>query len=619
MHHDTKATGHPGQWKTYELVSQNYWWPGMSTFVKNYIEGCATCQETKKLPKTTVPLQPNEIPANVWQITTMDFIVDLPLSQGFDSLLVVVDRFSKATIIIPCHKTITAEQTADLYLEHVWKRTGLPQKIISDRGPQFAAKVIQELWKHLGVKSALSTAYHPQTDGETERVNQELEQYLRIFCNFQQDNWSQLIPFMEFAHNARPHHATRKPPFEIWYGFTPTFIPPLSFATKFPAVEERLRHMERMRSEVTAALNNAAEIMKSSRPDGPTYRFNEGDSVWLEATNLKTTHPKAKLAPKRYGPFKVLAAYPVNSKLALPKSWRIHPVFHNALLKPYKETPAHGPNYTRPPPEIIDDEGEHYEVETILKSRATPNRRGLQYLVKWKGYPASENSWVAAGDMKNAPKLTTAFHSRYPNMPKIIIRTLSLQAQTDLKEGILSRIVTSRIAGSEGNGRDNTQRPPCNQRERPSKGGQPQLSHNTLQTPNSLTKPYMNRTKGNPLGNPLRNPQSLKEASSDPDIPRNRPGDPQCHRSGSSDPDIPRNRPGDLQCHRSGSLQEYFEKRSGHNPQGSRPQPQMPRITPPPSCGRSTRASGIMPLEHQRNLRITPRVIPLTRVHSLCI
>ncbi len=106
-------------------------------------------------------------------------------------------------------------------MNNVWRRTGLPQQIISDRGPQFAAKLIQEFWKKLGVKSSLSTAFHPQTDGQTERVNQELEQYLRIFCNFQQDNWAELIPFMEFAHNTRSHSATGKSPFMIWYGYHP--------------------------------------------------------------------------------------------------------------------------------------------------------------------------------------------------------------------------------------------------------------------------------------------------------------------------------------------------------------------------------------------------------------
>jgi hypothetical protein len=108
----------------------------------------------------------------------MDFIMDLPVSQGYNSLFVVVDRLSKATIVTPCNKTITAEETANLYMETVWRRTGLPHQVILDRGQQFASKVMQEVWNKLNVKSTMSTAFHPQTDSETEHVNQELEQYL---------------------------------------------------------------------------------------------------------------------------------------------------------------------------------------------------------------------------------------------------------------------------------------------------------------------------------------------------------------------------------------------------------------------------------------------------------
>jgi len=165
------------------------------------------------------------------------------------------------------------------------------------------------LWKKLNVKSSLSTAYHPQTDGETERVNQELEQYLRIFCNFQQDNWAELIPFMEFAHNARPHSATGKSPFEVWYGYQPTFIPPLQFVSKNQSVKDQLKTLDTLHDKVATLLRGAAEVMKQSRPTGPLYRFKENDLVWLEGANITTTHPKAKLAPKQHGPFKVLVAY----------------------------------------------------------------------------------------------------------------------------------------------------------------------------------------------------------------------------------------------------------------------------------------------------------------------
>jgi hypothetical protein len=164
----------------------------------------------------------------------------------------------------------------------------------------------------------------------------------------------------------------------------------------------------------------------------------ENDLVWLEGTNIHTTHPKVKLAPRRHRPFKVISSTPTNTKLTLPKSWHIHPVFHNTLLTPYKKTSAHGPNFARPPPEIVEGEDEHYKVETILQSRPTPNHCGIQYLVKWKGYPNSENSWLPASQMKHATDLVQQFHRRLPCSPKPSDLRM-LQAQQGLKEGILLR------------------------------------------------------------------------------------------------------------------------------------------------------------------------------------
>jgi hypothetical protein len=276
---------------------------------------------------------------------------------------------------------------------------------------------MQETWKKLGVKASLSTAFHPQTDGETERVNQEIEQFFRVFCNFQQDNWPNLLPFAEFTHNVRTHSASAHSPFQIWYGFQPEFIPPIHFTTTLPSVEERLRTIDQIRQEVTAALLVAAEMMKRTGPSTASQTFLVGQQVWLEGTNVKTTHPKAKLAPRRHGPFTILSTTPTNSRLRLPNSWRLHPVFHNSLLTPYKETKEHGPNYTQPPPEIVGDEDQHYEVETILNARPTPNRRSIQYLVKWVGYPDSENSWIPASQMRHAKELVDEYHQQHPRTP----------------------------------------------------------------------------------------------------------------------------------------------------------------------------------------------------------
>ena len=298
--------GYPGQWKTIELLSREYWWPGITEFVKAYIHECAICQTTKIWLLTKVPIQPNKIPKGIWETITMDFIVDLPVSQGYDSILTVVDCHSKAIILSPCHKTITTEQTSQLLVDNVWKRTGFPLAIILDQGPQFAAQVTQEFWRKLGIKQKLSTTFHPQTDGELEQVNQVIEQYLWICGNFQQDNWATLLPIIEFAHNACPHCSTYKSLFEVWYSFQPTFKPPLQLQTRLQSVDEHIQYLEQICKEVTAALIIATKKMQSGGPQELSYTFHKDNLVLLEATNLQTTHPKAKLTPQRYGPFKVI-------------------------------------------------------------------------------------------------------------------------------------------------------------------------------------------------------------------------------------------------------------------------------------------------------------------------
>ena len=189
--------------------------------------------------------------------------------------------------------------------------------------------------------------------------------------------------------------------------------------------------------------------MRNSGPPSLTHTFRQNDQVLLEATNLQTTHPKAKLAPRRYGPFKVLWASPTNCKLELPPHMKIHPVFHNSLLKPYHETKEHGPNYEKPAPEIINDEEGHYEIEEILMARPTRNRKSTQYLIKWKGYPASENSWLPEKELTNARELLDQFKRKHSSRQGR--NMLALQAQQRPKEGILSRtaFATSSITSSK--------------------------------------------------------------------------------------------------------------------------------------------------------------------------
>lgn len=222
MFHDRETAGHPGELETYNAVWQHYWWPGLRTYVKNYVKGCGTCQQFKI---NRNPSKPAFIPTEGSKTTrpfaycSMDFITDLPSAKDFDSILVVVDQgLTKGILLLPCTKTITAEETAELLLNNLYKRFRLPDKIISDRGPQFASKAFVELMKLLGIKYALSTAYHPQTDGTTERVNQEIEAYLSIYCSSHPEEWINNLATLEFTHNNRRHNDRQKTPFELMFG-----------------------------------------------------------------------------------------------------------------------------------------------------------------------------------------------------------------------------------------------------------------------------------------------------------------------------------------------------------------------------------------------------------------
>ena len=406
--HEAPSFGHPGIIRTQAIIQRSFWWPQMNRFIAKFIQGCALCQQMKvNTHPTTPPLQP--IPphpdAHPFQTVTMDFITALPPSQGFDSLMVIVDHdVTKAIVLIPCTKTIDALETAQQYHNHVFRRFGLPKTIISDRGPQFASKVFQELCSKLNVKSKLSTAFHPQTDGQTERANQDIEAYLRIYCSSHPETWSQHIPTLEFSHNINIQSATKQTPLYLLYGYHPIAIPDtISSHSPIPSVHSRLEELSHLRKEAAAAQELARNRMLHHTVSKFTP-FEPGQKVWLEATNLNTPNRSAKLSPKREGPF------PIKTKLSdlvyeleLPKQWRIHPVFHAALLTPFNETAEHGPSFPQPPPDIIEGE-EEYEIEAIIAHRGNNQRR--QYLVKWVGYPDSENQWLPTRELsRNAADL----------------------------------------------------------------------------------------------------------------------------------------------------------------------------------------------------------------------
>jgi hypothetical protein len=399
-HHDLPAYGHPGISRTTALTERHYWWPRMRQEIRDYVGGCADCQRNKVNTQARkallVPIFPKP-EAMPFETVAMDFIVKLPLSNGFDSILTITDHdCTKAAIFIPCNETITAEGVAELYLQHVFKRFGLPQKVISDRDPRLAGKFARALCTALGITQNMSTVFHPRTDGQSERTNQGLEQYLRFYINAKQSNWAQLLSIAEFAHNSWQNESTGQSPFDLLMGYHPR-AEWTTVTSPIPQVTLRLDQIREARDRAKTAMIKAQQGWERRKRTAPT--FQTGDQVWLDGRNIKMFHPAAKLAPKRHGPFPIIRVLsPITYELRLPVQWKLHPVFHVDLLTPYRETEFHGANYDKPPPDLINGE-EEYKVERIVASRRFGRGHKLQYLVKWKGYPDAENQWVAKEDV----------------------------------------------------------------------------------------------------------------------------------------------------------------------------------------------------------------------------
>ena len=423
--HDSPPAGHLGQAKTFELVSRDYHWPGMRNFIVKYVRSCDVCARNKTpRHKRHGTLRPLPIPPASWSSVSMDFIVELPESNGFNAILVCVDRFTKMAHFCPTTTSVTSEGAAELYLRYVFKHHGLPTDIVSDRGTQFVSRFSQRLYDLCKIKHNKSTAYHPQSDGQTERVNQVLEQFLRIFCDYQQDDWFQLLPLAEFSYNNAQHASTLMSPFFANYGFHPRCSLQVSHPTDLaqnPAAEDLVARIktahQQLKGNLTAAQAKYKEYHDVHVKEAPSFAV--GDLVWLCRRNITTTRPSAKLDYKRLGPYKILDVVGESKmafKLDLPPRMKIHPVFHASLLDPHHANTI--PGRTQPPPPAVTVEDTlEYEVKEVLDSRVRNNK--LEYLVDWVGYDPHERSWEPAAYLDHAPEEIARYHERYPDRPSM--------------------------------------------------------------------------------------------------------------------------------------------------------------------------------------------------------
>jgi len=405
--HDHRGAGHPGRDETFRKIQCQYFWLGGRTWIAQYIKGCATCQQNKNVThKTRPPLYKITVPDNAPPFTqiAMDLVTGLPKSRGFDSILTIVDHgCSRGAIFLPCLSTITGPQIAKLYYQYIYPWFGLPSQIISNRDPRFTSHFGKALAKELGITWNLSTAYHPQTDGLMERKNQGVEQLLRLVAT-NQDDWSNVLPLLTLIHNNAANSTTGAAPNELLIGREPVTTPHQATGSDNPLAEQRVRQLREWRILVTQALNRAAQ-----RHHPKEALWKKGQKVWLDVKNLTLPYGSVKLAPRRHGPFEITKVVsPVVYQLHLPPQWTIHPTFHASLLMPYEETEQYGENFSRPPPDLINDQ-EQYKVEAIRDHRRHGRGQKLQYLIKWKGYPESDNTWEPV-DHVQAPQALKKYH-----------------------------------------------------------------------------------------------------------------------------------------------------------------------------------------------------------------
>ena len=436
--HDDDVGGHYGTKRTTNILRMKYEWAKMRDDIQQYIKTCDVCQRSKaRRHKPYGVLHPIAPPSEPHRDFSMDFITDLPpiVQDGkvYDSVLVVIDRFSKHVRYIPTSKTVDAQGLAQLIYSEVTLNTGPPRSIISDRGTVFTSEYWQTICYELNVRRRMSTAFHPQTDGQTERQNQELENYLRVYCTYHQDNWLPLLKIAAYAYNSSFHESTKAQPLHLHTGVTPDVMDgvpenalgegetapsgdPAELRDPAPADERALEHLERTK----AARTKARDLMMHAQ-DLQAKHYNKkrtdqsyavGDKVLLSGKNLRTLRPSRKLSSKYLGPFEILsrkgkAAY----TLALPASMsRTHPTFHVSLLEPYFSRAGAQPEVV---PEMDEDGTEadsHYEIEEIVDHKTQSGT--TLYRIKWLGYGPEENSWLAADELDNAETTVNEYWER---------------------------------------------------------------------------------------------------------------------------------------------------------------------------------------------------------------
>ena len=429
--HDSYLTGHPGREGLLGILRRKYFWPGMDECARRFTRNCYSCGgQTVWRDRKKGLLRPLPIPEQQWQELSIDYITDLPKSNGYTNILVVTDRLGKGVIFAPC-KDLSASTLADTFIREVIRHHALPRAITSDRGSQIVKGLWKQVCKRLDIEQRISTAYHPETDGATERANQVLEEYLRHFTSYFQEDWYRWLPLAQIAINSRNAASSGISPFFLSHGFNPRLgdgldLEPLALTTRRrspqemgEAIAQKIRQVVELAQTLMAATQQRQEDITNRKRD-PAPSFQVGDKVWLDLRNIKTDRPCKKLADKhaQFTVIKVISgsAYRLNTPPGISN------VFHVSLLRPVAQDPL--PSQIQSdyqPPLLInddeddeddedneDDDEEWWQVEKILKERTRRGRgRGgplkSEVLVKWTRFLTP--TWVPREKLKDTPAL----------------------------------------------------------------------------------------------------------------------------------------------------------------------------------------------------------------------
>ncbi|SPC66394.1 related to pol protein [Ustilago sp. UG-2017b] len=404
--HDGITAGHVGRDATIKAAQRHYWWPSMTAWIADYVASCPVCARYKAPRHRPYGLlQPLATPDRPWGSISLDFIEGLPPSRKYDSILVIVDRLTKFAILAPTYKTVTAKQTAVLLHGHMVRLFGYPDHMVSDRGRQFISGAWKAFTEQMGVKHSLSTAYHPQTDGQMERVNQVVEQYLRMYCNYEQNDWADLLDTAAFVYNNTVHNSIGVSPFFACYGWNPKAHPdiPQRLGVNDPDQFEYLidgkERCKYLQEQIREAQRRTVDQYNRKHKD---IEFKVDDMVYINCRNWKTRRPTPKLVTRFAGPYPVQERVGRRAyRITLPANLRVHDVFHVSMLEPAR-TSSLAQRAEQPTIPSLPDEDLDFEVEALIDKRS--HHGVTEYKVLWRGYPEEAASWEPVSNL-NCPNL----------------------------------------------------------------------------------------------------------------------------------------------------------------------------------------------------------------------